>query len=257
MSSTCGLRLPVFPSKVQYSAYGLLLTNKQLRLETKDRLHQLPSPYALDVMLVGDDNHYDELWPTWLCCPSRRLETIKVVEINIRNFGDETVPYLVRLNAICGFADFRLPAKSGASLLCDLLDYVVSICASKSNTGMHSIETIKVNGEVPSAFDDYPKEVDAAKMVALWGANIGDEYSLHSEILSSEAYEYRADNYPMSLRLLAYGLIAAIVHQKDWNASPRPFSVRGNELGGMAFSVDGHDKTGLIATFGHCTSTVV
>jgi hypothetical protein len=61
----------------------------------------------------------------------------------------------------------------------------------------------------------------------------------------------------MSLRLLAYGLIAAIVHQKDWNASPRPFSVRGNELGGMAFSVDGHDKTGLIATFGHCTSTVV
>jgi hypothetical protein len=134
-SSTCGLRLPVFPPQVQYSAYGLLLTNKQLRLETKDRLHQLPSPYALDVMLVGDDNHYDELWPTWLCCPSRELETIKVVEINIRNFSDETVPYLVRLNAVCGFADFRLPAKSGASLMCDLLDYVVSICASKATPG--------------------------------------------------------------------------------------------------------------------------
>jgi hypothetical protein len=120
---------------------------------------------------------------------------------------------------------------------------------------MHSIETIKINVEVPSAFDNYPKDVYAGKMEALWDAYLGDEYFLRFEILSSGPRYYRRNNYPMSLRLLAYRLIAAIVNQKDWNASPRPFNVRGNELGDMAFSVDGHDKSGLIATFGYCAST--
>jgi hypothetical protein len=259
VSSSCNLRLPVLPVQAQYPAYGLLLTNKGLRLETKDRLLQLPSPYALDIMLVGDDEHYDELWPTWLCCPTRTLQTIDVVEITIRSFSNDKVPYLVRLSAICGFADFRLPVKSGASPICDLLDYVVSTCTYRSNTAGHSIETMTINVKVPAAFDDYPKEVDAAKMEALWDAYLGDEYILRAEILSyaSGPKDYRRDNYPMSLKLLAYRLIAAIESQKDWKTRRRPFGVTGSEIGGMTFMIDGYDKAGLITTFGHCTSTIV
>jgi hypothetical protein len=259
VSSTCGLRLPVSPPQVQYSAYGLLLANKQLRLETKDRVHQLPSPYTLDVMLVGGDEQYDELWPTWLCCPSRGLQTIDVVEITIRNFSTDKVPYLVCLDAICGFADFRASAKYGVSSICDLLDYVVSVCTPKRYTVSHSVETIKINVEVPPAFDGFPEEVDAAKMAALWDVYLGDEYFLRSQILSSAfgPKDYRRSNFPMSLRLLAYLLVAAIESQKDWQGGPRPFGVTGNEIGGLTFTVDGHDKDGLIATFGHCTLTMV
>jgi hypothetical protein len=259
VSTTCSLRLPILPPQVQYSAYGLLLTNNQLHLETKDRLLRLPSPYALDVMLLGDEDHYDELWPTWLCCPSRGLEKIDVVEITVRNFSSDNVPYLVRLAAICGFADFRIPAKSGASSICDLLDSVVSTCTSKSGTAGRSIGTIKINLEAPSVFDEFPKEVDAWKMAALWDVYLGDEYFLRSEILSfgTDSKDYRRNNYPMSLRLLIYRVIAAIENQKDWNATLRPFGVAGSEIGAMTFTVDGHDKAGLSSTFGHCTSTVI
>jgi hypothetical protein len=236
VSLVCGLRLPILLPQAQFSAYGLLLTNKQLRIETKGRMFQLPLSYALDVMLVGDDNYHDELWPTWLCCPSRGFKTIDIVEITIRNFSTDKVPYLVRLDAICGFADFRASAKYGISSLCDLLDYIVSVCTPRSQVPSHSIGPIKINVEVPPAFDVFPEKVDAAKMAALWDVYLGDEYFLRSEILSSAfgSKDYRRDNFPMSLRLLAYRLIAAIESQKDWQAGPRPFGVTGNEIGVMA-----------------------
>ena len=210
-------------------------------------------------MLLGDDDHYDELWPTWLCCPSRGLETIDVVEITIRNFSNDEVPYLVRLAAICGFADFRVPAKSGASPICDLLDYVVSTCTFKSDTAGHRIGTININLEAPSVFDETPQELDAANMAALWDVYLGDEYFLRSEILSSGSgsKDYRRNNSPVSLRLLIYRLISAIESQKGWNATRRPFGVVGNEIDNMTFTVDGHGKAGLFSTFGHCTSTII
>ncbi|KZV82596.1 hypothetical protein EXIGLDRAFT_729501 [Exidia glandulosa HHB12029] len=65
---------------------GLLLTNRQLSLETKAAVTHLRASgrleHLMDVMIVDDD----ELWPTWLCVPTA-TRTLDRLLVTFRVFG--------------------------------------------------------------------------------------------------------------------------------------------------------------------------
>jgi len=136
VGSNC-LRIPVLPPVEQYATYGLLLTNRQLHHETKSCLRRLPKAYALDVMMVSDN----ELWPTWTCCPARSKEPIDFISINVREIRDRPALYLKRLhNILLDKASFA-----------GLVEYIADICCPG-----HQIRKLGLNLLTPTVPERAP-----------------------------------------------------------------------------------------------------
>lgn len=71
--------------KTHSTTLPLLLTNRQVHVETKDAIRRLPNAkmvYLLDIMFVDDQT----LWPTWLCVPKLKRD-IEHLRVQIRIFG--------------------------------------------------------------------------------------------------------------------------------------------------------------------------
>ena len=214
------LQLPI---SQQYSAYGLLLTNRQLHQETKTRLRQLPTAYSLDVMMVNRK----ELWPTWTCCPARSTEPIDSISINVRDTRDKPALFLKRLSNVL------LDKPSFAALL----EYTASVCCPG-----HRIRVVKLNLHTPTVSERAP-HINTVKLDWLgWRANaIKQMYPRMSpeDVMNNEGLALRLLTYRMTFFLLSVPVTILELDGMGWTSWVR-------ELDEIVITVDGDGKASLI-----------
>lgn len=122
------LRPALSPPHVLYHAAGLLSTNRQLHAETRSRIAQVRTPYALDVMVVGN-----ELWPTWTCCPAR-AQTVEDVSVSLRFFAKEGDPFVVHVARTCRVViRGRSPVTASLHPLSEIFLYLVRVCLGRTD----------------------------------------------------------------------------------------------------------------------------
>ncbi len=222
------LRQPVLPPFKQYSAYGLLLTNRQLYQETKRCLSQHSPPYFVDVLMLG--NNTRELWPTWICCPARSDGSIESIIIDIRDCMGRPDLYLERLsNMVLMQASFRT-----------LIKYIVSICCAG-----HTVKTLKLNIQTPSKLDP-PSPMNSFQM----GLFVGTPAML-SRMHPRMTLEDIWNNPGLALRLLAYrATIFSLFEPENLLQLEGPvWRTSTGQFGDIIVTVDGDEKAELMRSW--------
>ena len=248
------LRLPA-PSQETYNASGLLGTSKQIRDETRYRLSQLNPQYSLDVM-IGDN----ELWPTWICCPTRSSGLTDTVNVTLRFFSRPDDPFMVHVARTVG-AVLRGRKWSSTSLhpLAEIFLHICDICLRPGTKEVNTIKTLCFDVHTMGQLD-HVTTVTPTKSLSSVGLKslFGKHRSLWNSFRSIHQYPFGSDGATKTLEIAASLKIMVILFlQEAWEDDCAVYANYVGPLGAafrsvqnLKFLVDGHD-------LGHLTSRVL
>ncbi|KAH6642046.1 hypothetical protein C7974DRAFT_94380 [Boeremia exigua] len=207
------LRLPILSLRT-YNAFGLLGTSSQLRAETQDRLNRLRLTYSLDVMVV--DN---ELWPTWICCPTRAFGPVDTVKVSLRFFSKPNDPYMVHV-ARTVWAILRGRTWTNTSLhpLAALFLHIHDVCVQSDQNNTNAIKTLCFDAATTNHLDHIvtmgPSEsLSGVELKSLFGKH----RSLWNSFRSIRQYPFSGSGGPERLGLEASLKIMVVLFlQESW-----------------------------------------
>ncbi|KAJ8117304.1 hypothetical protein OPT61_g1464 [Boeremia exigua] len=239
------LRLPII-SPQTYSAAGLLATNHQLRDETHNRLQQIKLSYVLDVMVV--DN---ELWPTWICCPSQAPGMIDTIRISLRFFSKPNDPYMVHVaRTFWAILQGRASINTTLHPLAALFLHIRQVCVRPGSKDADVVKTLCFDTSTMNSLNHIATMAPSQSLSRLELKSLfGKHRSLWNSFRSIHQYPFTGIGGTGRLELMASLRIMVILFlQESWEDECAVYKSYVGPLGAafrsvrnVQFLVDGQD----------------